>query len=403
MFIITFPKIIGKRTLANIVSKWYTLRVKNAILHFCAAIALVGNFVLCGCSAQGYTVFTDTAFSDDIIFTARIIGGRARYAYDSMKSLIASVNAQVSLTAQDSDLQRFNAAAAGDTVQVGEHCYNLFNLSREYYELTDGSFNCALVSASELWHVDTEGLSELGGGYADYSVLPRQEQTALVMSVSDPTLVTAHSANGKYYLTKAADGVRLDFGGIAKGYAIDECVRILDGYSISSALLDISGNVYFYGDYIRGDWNVGVMSPRPRNALTRGYVCAFSTDGGYSAVTSGDYMRYYVVDKDGADLYVNHIIDRSGAPVGISYGQSGWEQAQEWVVSATVVGNSSALCDALSTAVCVLGIERGAMLLENVGYKGLIFTEKRYTIIGNIPLYKTDVYNGYTAYERYEP
>ena len=72
-----------------------------------------------GCSAVGYTVYRPTfAFSDDILFSARMLGGRVDYAYERMCEIISDVDGAVSLTRADSDLSRLNAAAAGERVEV---------------------------------------------------------------------------------------------------------------------------------------------------------------------------------------------------------------------------------------------------------------------------------------------
>jgi len=386
--------------------------VKNRLrILISAASVAIAVLLLSACAASGYSVYGGVpAFSDDILFSAKIIGGRADYAYKRMKTAIDGINAQVSATRADSDIARLNAAAAGERVRVGSHTYALFNLALEYYELTDGAFNCAVTPLARLWRVDPDSIAELrpelGGDAVTDVELPSAEQTRQTLAYCDPRTVTASESNGEYYLTKSDGRTMLDFGGVAKGYAVDICADILDCYDISSALIDISGNAYFYGRYIDGgnaaDWNVGVLAPRPRQTAERGYVIAFSEEGDASAVTSGDYMRYYTAAVGGETLYVQHIIGTDGVPVGVELSDGGWRNTEEWVTSATVIGESSALCDALATAVCVLGAEDGGRLLKKVGYKGLIFTEKRYTIIGNVPLYKPDIYNGYTAYGRYE-
>lgn len=368
-----------------------------------------------GCAAAGYTVFTpQAAFSDDITLSAKIYGGRAQDAFDGMLKLVRDINGQVSSTDESSDLYKFNAAAAGEEVAVGEHCYKLFELSLEYYYLTDGAFNAAFLPLVELWKLDPKSIAELrpdvDGSYVSPE-LPTKQAVEERLEYCSPLLVAATERDGKYYLKKMDGRVRLDFGGIAKGYAADMCARVLDGFGVTSALIDISGNAYFYGDYIeRGeshDWNVGIVSPRPRAGETvgsRGYVCAVSVDSNSSAVTSGDYMRYYVHDGGGGKVYVSHILGADGVPIGVEYDSDGgeWKNSDDWVISATVVGGSSALCDALSTATAALGLEEGGRLLQKTGCKGLIFTQKRYTIIGNAELYKPDVYDGFTKYERYE-
>ncbi len=173
-------------------------------------------------------------------------------------------------------------------------------------------------------------------------------------------------------------------------------------------MIDISGNLYLYGDYVGSGapyWRVGISDPRPRagQTLSRGYVCAVSLGGGVGAVTSGDYMRYYIHDNaDGEKVYIPHIIAADGMPIGVEYSDGKWMNGDEWVISATVITDSGALGDALSTAVAALGIDGGGRLLQNLSCKGLIFTEKRYTILGEIELYKPDTYDGFKAYSYYE-
>lgn len=382
--------------------------MKKSVIALSSAFAAVIVGV-CGCSASGYTVYRPTtAFSDDILFSARMLGGRVDYAYERMCDIISEIDGEVSLTKADSDLVRFNAASADERVEVGEHAYALFCLSRDYYELTDGAFNCAASPLSELWHVDSDSLAEMeckDDGERVFDDLPTAEAVAQTLEYCNPHSVSAEERDGKRYLTKSDSRTKLDFGGIAKGYAIDKCVAALDEYGVSSALLDIAGNLYVHGEYAEtadGLWNIGITAPRPRVAATRGILCALSLSANESAVTSGDYMRYYVSERGAEPVYVTHIIGRDGVPVGVAANGDSWRNTDGYVVSATVIGESSALCDALSTAVCVLGYADGAELLQKVGYKGLIFTEKRYTIIGNVQLYKPDEYDGHKAYV-YEP
>lgn len=375
------------------------------ILYILVAAVML-CFTLVGCTAAGYTVFENArVFSDDIIFSAQIMGGRASYAHSRMTELLNDIDKQVSLSNADSDLSRFNAAGADERVQVGEYTYDLFYLSLEYYALTNGAFNCAITPLTALWGVNS-GFNRQNSGATGFSAIPTQHEIEQAQAHCDPRTVTASEEDGRYYLTKTDGEVKLDFGGIAKGYAVDKCVEILDKYDVRSALIDISGNAYFYGKNVsagkEGDWSVGVTNPRPRGGLSRGYVAAVSLPGDVSAVTSGDYMRYRTADIDGGTVYIPHIISPNGMPIGVEQRDGVLVQTDEWVISATVVGSSSALCDALSTAVAALGLEAGSELLQKTGHKGLIFTEKRYTIIGEIPLYKPEVYDGFTEYAYYE-
>ncbi len=385
--------------------------MKKNVSTICVFFALLFAVLpLTACAASGYSVFADAAFSDDMALTAKLVGRAPSTAFERMKNIISDIDCQVSLT-HDSDLSRLNGASVGESVEVGEHCYRLFELSTEYYELTDGAFNAATAPLVRLWNVDAESLAELrpdlDGSYISPD-LPTADEVAQTLAYCDPHLVESVEENGKYYLKKTDGRVKIDFGGIAKGYAVDLCVDVLDECGITSAMIDISGNLYLYGDYVGSGapyWRVGISDPRPRagQTLSRGYVCAVSLGGGVGAVTSGDYMRYYIHDNaDGEKVYVPHIIAADGMPIGVEYSDGKWMNGDEWVISATVITDSGALGDALSTAVAALGIDGGGRLLQNLSCKGLIFTEKRYTILGEIELYKPDTYDGFKAYSYYE-
>lgn len=388
--------------------------MKKVKAFLCVALCAIISFSLCGCVSSGYTVFNETeAFSSDIMFSAKIMGGRTRYAYDVMCGVIVDIDKQCSTTKEDSDISRFNRANANEPVKVGMHCYNVYLQAKECYTLTNGAYNPTVMPLTELWHVDASSISQyrpsVGEETVSPSSLPSLEEVENVLEYCSLSNVENYESNGEYYLVKKDSRIKLDFGGIAKGYAIDRCVDILDEYEVSSALIDISGNVYLYGNYIeRGnerDWRVGVASPRPRagETLARNGIAVLSISGNQSAVTSGDYMRYYIYTNTGGEnVYVPHIIGKDGVPIGVYYDGNTWKNSNDNVISVTVIGDSSAMCDGLATAVCVLGLEDGARLLQEVGYKGLIFTEKRYIIVGNTELCDDGGYDGYKSYEKVE-
>ena len=183
----------------------------------------------------------------------------------------------------------------------------------------------------------------------------------------------------RYFLKKTTDGVTLDFGGIAKGYCVDLLKSIAQQDKVDSALISISGNLMLIGNNndTKTEWRVGVKHPRPKEQQ---YVCGL-TISDRSVVTSGDYERFYKYDG----LRINHVINPlTLCPVGIDY-DNGYKQSNSFVTSATIVGESSLLCDAYSTAVMVLGATEGAAFLQSVGYSGIIFTsDYKYVVVGEL-------------------
>ncbi|MGE5580857.1 MAG: FAD:protein FMN transferase [Bacillota bacterium] len=147
-------------------------------------------------------------------------------------------------------------------------------------------------------------------------------------------------------LTK--QGQMVDLGGIAKGYAADRAVDVYRRRGIASAMIDLGGNVALLGGKEDGSpWRVGIQDPD----APRGDCLGFLSLRDKSVVTSGDYERFF---EAGGRRY-HHIIDpRTGYP------------AESGLRSVTVVADESMIADGLSTALFVLGLERGMEMLENL-------------------------------------
>lgn len=138
-------------------------------------------------------------------------------------------------------------------------------------------------------------------------------------------------------------GVAIDFGGIAKGYAVSEAARILKESGISSSIIDAGGDIYALGDKYEKDWQIGIKKPDNEELMQVVSV------RNMSLVTSGDYQRYF--EKDGKRYH--HIIEPSvGRP------------AETGIRSITVVTPDNTLADAWSTALFILGKDRA---LETAG------------------------------------
>ena len=135
------------------------------------------------------------------------------------------------------------------------------------------------------------------------------------------------------------DGVEVDLGSVAKGYAGDVLTGLLKANGVKSALLDLGGNIQTVGTKPDGSsWRIGVRDPEDEN----GYIGVVSVSD-KAVVTSGGYERYF--EQDGVRYW--HILDpETGAP------------ARSGLASVTVVGDSGLLCDALSTALFVMGLDR---------------------------------------------
>ena len=148
----------------------------------------------------------------------------------------------------------------------------------------------------------------------------------------------------------------INLGGVAKVYVCDKIAEEMKKDGVSSALINLGGNVYALGKKPTGEeWRIGIADPKnPDN------IIGSIRGENLSVVTSGDYQRYF--EKDGVRYH--HIFDsKTGFP------------ANSEIRSATIIGESSALCDVLSTMVFVAGVEEGAKLLKEYNVGGIIVTD----------------------------
>ncbi len=350
-------------------------------------VALISTCSCLGCG-RGYFVRSDEVFAGYVL-DVKLRGGNEEGAYEAMKALAGEVDASVSLSLPSSVISRFNAASAGERVKADEHACKLFGLAKDACERTDGAFNPCLSALSEAWGVDNAGITS-GKPPENF---PTESEARTLGESADISLVSLVEEDGETYLVKSESAVTLDFGGLAKGYIADEARAIAASYGVKSGCVSLSGNVLVFGENESGgEWGVGVVDPRSKFDQ----ICGFYRGGDFSAVTSGDYERFY---EAGGVRFCHVLSPFTLAPVGVERTESGFKQSDDYVISATVVGASSATCDALSTAVAALGLERGAGLLERCGYDGIIFTSSgKMRTVGTFKFASSRL--GYTEYER---
>jgi thiamine biosynthesis lipoprotein len=156
--------------------------------------------------------------------------------------------------------------------------------------------------------------------------------------------------------------MEIDLGSVAKGYTGDRVIELLRENGVTSALLNLGGNVQALGTKPDGSpWRVAVQDPSGDGCLG-----VLEIDD-QAVITSGGYERYFV--EDGVTYW--HIIDPAdGAP------------ARSGLISVTIVGDSGLLCDGLSTSLFVMGLEDAAQFWrENGGFEAVFVTESGQILI----------------------
>ena len=380
------------------------------------SVTLILFLLFAGC---GYAYESTPYINEEIVFgshalSVTLYGRKSSEAFKKMVEELKAINADISLT-ESSPIAYLNQTAAGEKVEVVYHTYKLLELSKQYYEETNGAFNIAMQGISALWRVDAKSAAYFAGKPVDFA-LPSYEEVLAAKAVytaffegETPFGVYAYEENGKYYLVKMADGIKIDFGAVAKGYAADVCADIAKDYQLKSAVIDVARNIKVYGqayDLTKNKtdcFNITIAAPRPRPMyLGEDVLCAVSIFGGRSVVVSGDYQRFYNFPAiQGEKLPLCHIIDPfTGMPLGISYEEGQYVYKAGGVISAMIDDAESARADAYATAACVLGYEDAKTLLKKNNIKGLVMTEEKIAFMGRTEaeLFRTDIFKKYQDY-----
>ena len=246
-----------------------------------------------------------------------------------------------------SELARVNREAHAAPLRVSPELFEVLRMSKEIHVSTSGAFDVTLGALIDLW--DVVGRRERGEGP------PGKEEILESLGRCGDEYLLLDEAEGTVFL--AREGVILDLGGVAKGYAADAALRILRERGLGSGIIDMVSTMRVFGNKPREaggpDWRVAVMHPREE-----GENLGILTLRGDSALsTSGDYQRCF----EYAGERYHHIFDpRTGYPA---------RSSMSCTVLDTQAGErAGAEMDALSTALFVMGYPEA---VEWAGSRGL--------------------------------
>ena len=260
---------------------------------------------------------------------------RLKEALDDAFTLLDKLNNQMSLYREDSILSAINQEAGVRPVAAGPDVFAAIREAAEVARLTEAAFNPLVGPLTRLWKINQLSKTE----YA----LPSQASIDAALPLSNIDNLTLISPDAVSLKQK---GCVLDLGGIAKGYASWRIAQLFTERGISSALIDLGGNIYALGSQPKGGpWNIGIRNPADP---TSGPIAVLETKDA-SVITSGSYERYRIIDGK----RYSHLFDPStGYPV------------DNEMQSATIVSPNAALADALATAFMVMGPKRAADFME---------------------------------------
>jgi thiamine biosynthesis lipoprotein len=252
------------------------------------------------------------------------------------------IEAAMSTYIASSEISLVNREAAQRPVAVSAELYALIELSLKLSEVTGGAFDITYDSVGQLY---------------DYRQQQRPETAQIEARLGSIDYRYVRLDPAASSVRFGADGVRINLGGIAKGYSVESVITLLREAGVQYALATAGGDTRLLGDRRGKPWIVGVRDPDDESGLvTRlGLV-----DEAVS--TSGDYERFFIEDG----VRYHHILD------------PGTGRSASDVRSATIVGPDATMTDALSTSVFVLGPEKGIELIESLeGYEAIVVDTER--------------------------
>jgi len=201
----------------------------------------------------------------------------------------------------------------------------------EFSQITGGAFDISVGPLVDLWRN-----AELRGRVPFSKELERARSLVGYRNIA--------VENGRVKLKN--EGMRLDLGGIAKGYAVDKAIGVLKRRGVKNALVNAGGDLFCLGEGPHGKWRVGIQHPREE-----GKIVGIIKISNKAVATSGDYRRYYVIEG----RRYGHIINPF----------TGWT-IQGNPMSVTIIAPDTTTADALATGIFVLGPDKGMKIINEL-------------------------------------
>ena len=300
-------------------------------------LALLITTVLRGCSVLNQPqllAYEKTFFAMDTVVSVQFYTDseqKAQLIFDLVLAKMEELEQLLSAHSQDSDVARLAAAAGVEWVRVNPATLEVLRIAQDYAARTDGAFDITIAPVLEMYNFNP-GKEQR----------PSRVQLDQALRFVDWQKVELDTEARTAFLTKA--GMKIDLGGVAKGYIVDGCLEVLRDNGIEFGLTNAGGDIGLLAGKVDGSpWRVGIKNPdnpQANFAIVEVSHCAIAT--------SGDYERFFIEDSQ----RYHHIIDpRTGMPA---------DKAR----SVTVVAPSAQEADLLSTAVFVMGPERGLAFVE---------------------------------------
>ena len=311
--------------------------------------ALLAFVVLCFTSCLLFepdpvTVTFETMGTKAALTLAGREGGQLAAASEQVKQLMRSLEEELSDYRSDSAVSRLNALAGVRPMDVPEHTRRLLELSRQYGEITSGAFDVTVGPVVQLWRFKP--------GQAPS--LPSEETLKERLALVDYRGIEIEGASA--FLRNK--GMRVDFGGIGKGYAVDRAWEMCRAHGIVNFMFDLGGNIRVSGEANPGlPWSVAIRNPFENSSN----VAKVEMPTGWAVSTSGQYERFMEIEGH----RYGHIVDpRNGFPVA-------------GLASVTVFARDATTTDGVDTGLFVLGPKKSVPVIKKTQVETIFIPDKQ--------------------------
>lgn len=259
-------------------------------------------------------------FALDTAITLKVYGKRRDEVLKKLENRILELDELLSTGKETSEVSRLNMSGKAILSETGRE---LMERSLELNKETDGLFDISIYPLMELW----------GFPGKNYKVPSDKEIKENLKNVGSDKIIFDEGTGEISFKNK---GMKIDFGGIGKGYITDELVKILTEEKVESAIINLGGNVFGFNSKPDGSlWNVAIRDPNePEN-----YMAAVKLEN-CAVITSGGYERYF---EENGKIY-HHILNPvTGKP------------SDSNLKSVSIISQDGTLADALSTSLFIMG------------------------------------------------
>ncbi|ADU29189.1 FAD:protein FMN transferase [Evansella cellulosilytica] len=319
---------------------------------FVSLISLAGFLIGCGSAASSPSEgsvsekpIRKTEMAIGTVVTLRIYDEGKEEVMDAAFERIHELGDKIAVNIEGSDVDNINENAGVEPVEVSPVVFKLVERGITHAEDTSGLFNIAVGPLTSLWNI----------GFDD-ARKPEQHEIDEILPLMDHTKIEINKEKQTVFL--AEEGMRLDLGGIAKGYIADLIAELMVEHGVTAGIIDLGGDIIVIGNNPSGKpWSIGIQDPLASRGQPVGTIDA--TDE--SIVTSGIYERI-LKEEDGEYHHLLNPFD-------------GYPFMNE-LAGVTIVSEESIDGDAYSTAVFGMGVNEGFEYVENVDGVDAVFVTR---------------------------